>query len=356
MSPMFVPGPVDVAPEVLAAQARPMVPHRSQDFEDLFRRTADKLQKVFATTQPVYQVTASGSGCQEAAVRNFVTADVLCAVNGAFSERWFNIAQANGKQAVRLDVDWGDALRPDMLADALRERHYEALTIVHNETSTGVENPLPDLVAAAREASPDTLILVDAVSSLGGVKIEMDEWGLDYLFTSSQKCMALPPGMSFASASERAMQAAAQVPARGWYFDMLQMERHRVKDSTPMTPAMALIYALDVQLDRMLVEGLENRYARHAAMAARVQAWAEQNEMPPLADAACRSRTVTSVQNTRGLLVAELNQFLIARGMRLANGYGRLRERNFRIAHMGELTLDDVDALLEAISEFMGAA
>jgi aspartate aminotransferase-like enzyme len=350
---MFVPGPVDVAPEVLAAQAKPMLPHRSKEFEALFRRTEEKAQKLFYTQYRVFQGTSSGSGMQEAGIRNFVQDSVLSCVNGSFSQRWYDVAVSNGKQADLLEVDWGEIITPDMLAEALKQKHYEAVTIVHNETSTGVENPLQDLAAAVREVSPDTLILVDAVSSLAGAKIEMDAWGIDFLLTSSQKALALPPGLSLAAATDRAMKKAESVTNRGWYFDLVRMEKHRINDSTPMTPAMALIFALDVQLDRILAEGLEARFSRHTAMAERVQSWAEDCGMPPLANKPYRSKTVSSLVNTRGFAVADLNKFLQARGMRLANGYGKLREKNFRIAHMGEIQLSDVETLLQAIDEFL---
>jgi aspartate aminotransferase-like enzyme len=353
MAPMFVPGPVDVAPEVLAAQAKPMLPHRSKEFEALFRRTEEKAQKLFYTQYRVFQGTSSGSGMQEAGIRNFVQDTVLSCVNGSFSQRWHDVALSNGKQADILEVDWGEIITPDMLAEALKQKHYEAVTIVHNETSTGVENPLQDLAAVVSEVSPDTLILVDAVSSLAGAKIEMDAWGIDFLLTSSQKALALPPGLSLASATDRAMIKAQSVTNRGWYFDLVRMEKHRINDSTPMTPAMALIFALDVQLDRILAEGLETRFARHTAMAERVQSWAEDCGMPPLANKPYRSKTVSSLVNTRGFVVADLNKFLQARGMRLANGYGKLKEKNFRIAHMGEIQMTDVETLLQAIDEFL---
>lgn len=353
MAPMFIPGPVDVAPEVLAAQATPMLPHRSKEFETIFRRAEEKARGLFFSQRPVFLAGASGTGMQEAAVRNFINKSVLFCINGAFSRRWFDIAIANGKQAANLAVDDGQAILPDLLAETLKKKHYEAVAIVHNETSTGVENPLAGLCEIVREISPDTLILVDAVSSLGGVKIEMDAWGIDFLLTSSQNCLALPPGMSLASASERAMRKAEKVPLRGWYFDLLQMEKHHIKDTTPTTPPMPLIFALDVQLDRILTEGLENRFERHALMAERVQTWAEQHDLPPLAKPGFRSKTVTSLVNKRAFAVADLNRFLLARGMRVANGYGILKEKNFRIAHMGETQLSDIEALLASLEEFI---
>ena len=218
MSPMFVPGPVDVAPEVLTAQTKPMLPHRSKDFEAMFKSTEERLKKVFFTEQPVYQITASGSGMQEGGIRNFVQESVLSCINGAFADRWYKVAIANGKQADKVEAPWGQPITPEQVADALKKKHYEAITVVHNETSTGVESPIKAIAEVVHKVSPDTLILVDAVSSLSGVKIEFDAWGLDFLLTSSQKCFALPPGMSFAAASARAMKKAETVTNRGWYF------------------------------------------------------------------------------------------------------------------------------------------
>ena len=353
MSHMFVPGPVDVAPEVLAAQTKPMLPHRSKDFEAIFQRAEAKAKDLFYTTTRVFQAASSGSGMQEAGIRNFVQESVLSCVNGSFAQRWYDVAVANGKKADKLEVDFGEAITPELLREALKQKHYEAVTIVHNETSTGVENPLKELCKVVQEVSPDTLILVDAVSSLSGVKIEMDALGLDFLLTSSQKCLALPPGLALASASDRAMKKAESVTNRGWYFDLLLMEKHRLKDSTPMTPAMPLIYALDLQLDRIFAEGLENRFARHAAMAKRVQDWGAQHGMEPVAKAAYRSKTVVTMRNSLNWDISALNKFLQTKGMRIANGYGKLKDLSYRVATMGETTMKDVDTLLAAMDEFI---
>jgi len=272
---------------------------------------------------------------------------------GHFSERWYEVAVTNGKEADRLDVEWGMAITPDLLREALQKKHYDVVTIVHNETSTGAESPVKDLAAVVHEVSPDTLILVDAVSSLSGVKIEMDAWGLDFLLTSSQKCLALPPGLSLASASDRAMKAAESVENRGWYFDLLRMEKHRLKDSTPMTPVMPLIYAMDVQFDRILAEGLEARFARHAAMSKAVQDWCIAHGMEPLAPEPYRSKTVVTVKNTLNWVIGDLNKFLLTKGMRIANGYGKLKDITFRVATMGETSLADVKTLLAAFDEWV---
>jgi aspartate aminotransferase-like enzyme len=353
MSHMFVPGPVDVAPEVLAAQTKPMLPHRSKDFEAIFQRSEAKAKDLFYTKTRIFQAASSGSGMQEAGIRNFVQESVLSCINGSFAQRWYDVAIANGKHADKLEVEMGEAITPDMLRDALKMKHYEAVTIVHNETSTGVENPLADLVKVCQQTSPDTLILVDAVSSLGGVKIEFDALGLDFLLTSSQKCLALPPGLALAAASDRAMKKAESVTNRGWYFDLLLMEKHRLKDSTPMTPAMPLIYALDFQLDRIFAEGLEKRFARHAAMAKKVQDWGATHGMEPVAKAAYRSKTVVTMRNSLNWDISALNKFLLTKGMRIANGYGKLKDISYRIATMGETQMSDVDMLLAAMDEYI---
>ena len=197
------------------------------------------------------------------------------------------------------------------------------------------------------------MILVDAVSSLSGVKIEMDAWGIDFLMTSSQKCLALPPGLSLAGVSDRAMKKAETVPFRGWYFDLVLLEKHRIKDSTPMTPVMPLIYALDVQLDRILAEGLENRFARHEAMSKRFDSWAEANGMPVMAAPAYRSHTVCTVQNAKGWDISALNKFLLTKGMRIANGYGEWKDKTYRVATMGEIQMSDVENLIAALEEYM---
>ncbi len=353
MSRMFVPGPVDVADEVLQAQAAPMLPHRSKEFEAIFRRASEKAQGLFYTKERVFLTASSGTGLQEAAIRNFVNKRVLSIVNGAFAERWYEVAVYNGKEVDELAFDWDAPASPDRIADAVKKDGFEALTIVHNETSTGLQNPVKEIAEAVRAVAPDTLILVDAVSSLGGAKIEMDAWGLDMLLTSSQKCLALPPGLALGAVSDRAMKKAEKVENRGWYFDLVRMEKHRLKDSSPATPAMSLIYALDFQLDRIFAEGLEERFARHSAMAKRVQEWAEAHDLSMYAPEAYRSQTVTTIKNDRGISISDLNTFLKQREMRIANGYGQLKDKTFRIAHMGEIQMKDIEKLLEAMEEYL---
>jgi len=353
MSPMFVPGPVDVHPDVLAAQTRPMLPHRSKEYEETFHRAENNARKLFGTQNRVFICASSGSGLQEAAVRNFARKSVLSCVNGAFGNRWHSVAESNGKDAHKLEAEWGQPVTPKVVAEALGRKEYEILTVVHNETSTGLQNPVDEIAAAARRVSPETLICVDAVSSLGGAPIEMDAWGLDFVLTSSQKALALPPGLALGATSDRALDRAKTVPDRGWYFDLVKLEESRIKNSTPATSAVSLVYALDYQLERILEEGLPARFERHRAMAERVQAWALARGFGLFAPEGYRSRTVTAVENLLNMDVPALNAFLMGRGMRIANGYGELKGKTFRIAHMGELTMNDIEALLDAMDEFM---
>jgi predicted phosphoserine aminotransferase len=353
MGHLFIPGPVDVDPEIAKEQTKAMLPHRSAQFEDMFRRCGDDARKLFFTEHRVLISASSGTGFHEAAVRNLVERDVMVCVNGAFASRWQQVAESNGKVTDVLETEWKQPILPEMVADALKKKAYEAILIVHNETSTGLVNPIKDIAATVQKISPNTLICVDAVSSLAGDKIEMDAWGLDMVLTSSQKALALPPGLSLAAVNDRAMKKAETVKNRGWYFDLVRMEKHRVKDSTPATPAISLIYALDAQLKRIFAEGLEARFARHTAMADMTHKWALARGLEMYAPDGYRSKTVTTIDNKLNIDIKELNAHLGKQGMRIANGYGPLKDNTFRIGHMGELGTTDVEELLSAMDEFL---
>jgi len=353
---LFIPGPTEVAPEVLAAQARPMVGHRSQDFADLFYHILPRLKQVLLTDQHVYITASSGTGLQEAAVRNAVRPGrkVLNMVAGAFGDRWNQVAVSNGKDAVRVDIAWGQPIRPEDVDAALAAGGFDAVTIVHNETSTGVMSDIEAIARLVRERYPDVLILVDAVSSASGVPIAFDEWGLDMLLTSSQKAFALPPGLAFAAVSDRMLARAKEVPHRGWYFDLLTLEKYLAAGrTTPATPAISLLYALDVQLDRILAEGLEARWARHETCMTMTHTWARKHDFELFPAAGYESRTVTCVRNTRDIDVPAMIAFARERNMVIGNGYGSLKNQTFRIAHMGELGPEDMRALFDVLDAFL---
>lgn len=353
MTTLFIPGPTDVAPDVLEAQARAMIGHRSQAFKELYAGIQPRLQRVFQTEARVYLTASSGSGLWEGAMRSLVGERALICVCGAFGQRWVEVAEANRLSFQALEAEWGQPNRIEQVLEALQAGQYDTLAIVHNETSTGVQNPVAQIAEQARELRPELVILVDAVSSAGGVDIQTDAWGLDVVVTSSQKCFALPPGLAFAAVSDRALDRAAQVEGRGWYFDLLLLEKYHQRHYTPATPAISLMYALDRQLDHMLQEGLPARFERHQQMADLVQAWAAER-FDLFAAEGHRSRTVTAIQNTRQLDIRALNEHLAQQHMTLANGYGPLKDRTFRIGHMGETRPADVRQLLDLVDEFAG--
>lgn len=352
---LFIPGPTHVRDEILQAQTHPMIGHRSKAYSDLQAAVTPKLQQLLYTQQPVFIYASSGTGVMEGAIRQAVRPGkrALVTVCGAFSKRWHEVAVGNGIPTDELDVPWGQGFTPEMVVEALGKADYDAVTITMNETSTGVQNPVAEITAAVRAAYPEVVVLVDAVSCMAGVKIEFDAWDLDVVLASSQKCFALPPGLTIAAVSERMLKRAGEVPNRGYYFDFLDMLKYYKKNQTPATPAISLIYALDKQMDDILAEGLEARWARHREMAHLVQDWTRKY-WSLYADERFLSLTVTTATNTRGIVVADLNKELGNRGASISDGYGDLKQKTFRIAHMGDLTVADIQWLLGQINEILG--
>jgi len=349
---LFIPGPTEVRPENLAALARPQIGHRSDEFKQLYRGVLPKLRELMRTSGKVFLFASSSTGLWEAALRNCVAERVLCCMQGAFSDRWLRVAETNGKQSERLQVDWGRAITAESIDRALSRGGFDAITVVHNETSTGVMNHL-DEIAGVMAKYPDVLFLVDAVSSLAGAPIDVDRLGIDVCLAGVQKALALPAGLSLASVSAKALHKAARVPNRGYYFDFLEMLKYDERDQTPATPAIPQIHALDAQLDAILAEGLERRFARHVALARIVQDWTRAR-FALFAEEGYESATVTCVRNTRGISVAELNRTLGQQFVAISNGYGELKEKTFRIAHMGDTQEWEIRGLLGTIDRILG--
>lgn len=332
-----------------------MIGHRMPECAELFHSVQGKIRQVFYTQSRVYVTASSGTGLQEAAVRNCVKERVLNCVNGAFSDRWRQVTEANGKANEVLNVEWGQPITPEQVVAKLEGGRFDAITVVQNETSTGVLSPIQEIAAAVRSLpnGQDVSVLVDSVSSLAGARLEFDAWDLDVVLTSSQKAFALPAGLAFAAVSDRALAKAKTIPHRGYYFDFVELEKYLVKDQTPATPAISLLYALDRQLDDVLAEGMENRFGRHLAMRDRTMAWATDHDFVLYAAPGYESPTLTCVSNNLGLDIAALNQHLRSRGLIISNGYGPLKGKNFRIAHMGDTQMSDLEELLAAMDEFL---
>lgn len=349
---LFIPGPTEVRKDILEAQAEWMIGHRSKDFGALNERIINKIKQALNTKNYAYVFTSSGTGVMEGSIRNCVVKDVLHGVNGAFSDRWFKISKACGKNADAITVPWGKAIKPEMVEEKLKSKKYEAFCLVQNETSTGVRAPI-DEIGQVMKKFPEVLFIIDTVSSLMGDDVKIDANGIDVCITSSQKCFALPPGLAVCTVTQRALDKCRTVADRGYYFDFDAMQKRYDKDKqTPTTPAVSLYYALDKQMDKILSEGMAQRYQRHIAMAEYVRHWAKKH-FALFSEDPYHSVTVTCIDNTRKIKVADLNSELGKRGFAISNGYGDLKEVTFRIGHMGDLTLEEIKELIQNIEDIL---
>lgn len=348
---LFIPGPVEVSPKTWAAFAQPMIGHRGEAFRELYRSIHPRLQQLFGTRQPVFLSTSSAWGVMEAAIRNLVRKRVLNCMCGAFSDKWLDVSRRCGKDAEPLRVDWGKHIDPAMLDEKLATGEFGAVTLIHNETSTGVMNPLPELCAVARNY-PEVVLIVDTVSSFSAVPIAMDALGIDVLLTGSQKALALPPGFSLFSVSEKAFARAAEIPDRGYYFDFLEFRKNQEANMTPTTPSVAHIHALQSKLDDIFEEGLPARHARHARTNALVHEWVRARGFEFFADEGYRSLTLTCVRNNRGVDVPRLVRDLrTSHHLVIDGGYGKIKGETFRLSNMGDETDETVGHLLACLDD-----
>lgn len=349
----FLPGPVEVHPDVLAAQNHQPIGHRGSGIQKLMECLQAGLRPVFRTERPVYVSTSSATGLMEAAIRNGVRDRVLCLVNGAFSERFAEISELCDRKVTRLEVEWGEAIDPQAVHDALKVGAYDAVTMVHSETSTGVLNDIATLAGVVREFD-DTMVLVDSVTGIGGAEFHTDAWGVDFVVTGSHKALSMPPGLAFGVASERLLDRASTIPGRGMYFDLLAFEEQMEKLQTPTTPAVTLLYALAEQLARIAEETMEGRWARHAAMAERTVAWVDETPgVEVFAVPGRRSPTVTCIRTAADDGGPKIVKEMAARGFVIGGGYGKLKPNCFRIGHMGDHTVAELENVLNHLGEVL---
>ena len=349
---LFIPGPTEVREEILEVMATPMIGHRTAAYAELHQSVESKLKQMLNAERRVFLFSSSSTGVMEGAIRNCVGKKVLNTLNGEFSRRWHEIAKSCGVEAEVVEVEPGQAVTPEIVDTALAQGGFDAVCLTYNETSTGILGPTPETAKLVREKYPDVLILVDAVSCMAGTPIDFDGWGLDVCLAGVQKCFALPPGLAVAAVSQRALDRAATIPARGYYFDFLDNEKFAAKFNTPATPAISLIFALDQQLEDMFAEGLENRYARHLAMAEHCREWGRAH-FGLYGDQSYLSPTITHIINN-GFDFGALNKELGKRGATISDGYGPFKGKTFRIGHMGDLTMDDVTWLTGEIDDILG--
>ena len=352
----FLPGPTQVRPEVLEAMCHPMISHRSAAMELLMRTIHGRLHPLFGTARPVYVVCGSATAAMEMAVRCGSIDRVLALVCGAFGERFAEIAELTGRDVTRVIAEPGETVSPEQVRLALEHGTYDTVTVVHSETSTGALSDVAGIARVVHEAS-SAMLLVDGVTSVGAMPVEMDAWGADLVFTGSQKALALPPGLAFVAASERLLNRARGLFDRGYALDLARYDDFWHKAQSPTTPPIPLLYALDRQLADIELEGLGARFERHARMARACWDWAEGLPnaglgVDVLARDGARSPTVTCLLcDHPEAVVRTLNE----QGYVIGPGHDELRKTTVRVGHMGDHTVQGLEVLLDVMGRVIRA-
>jgi aspartate aminotransferase-like enzyme len=356
---LYIPGPVQVSEKTFKALCSPMIGHRGQGFKDLYAKIQPQLQTLLSTKQLVYLSTSSAWGVMEGAIRNVVHKKVLNCMCGAFSDKWFDVSKKCGKQAEALQVEWGSPIRAEAIDKKLATGEFDALTLIHNETSTGTMSPILE-IAALKKKYPDVMFIVDAVSSMTALPINFDELGIDVLLAGTQKAFALPPGLAVFVCSPAALAKAATTKDRGYYFDFVEFQKNAEQSMTPSTPAIPHIYALSSKLDDFYAEGLEARYARHKKTNQMTRDWAAKHGFTLFPEAGFESITLTCVNNGakpggRTVDVAKLQKLVKDQGFLIDGGYGKIKGTTFRLSNMGDETPESMSQLYAALDKAMAS-
>ena len=353
---LFTPGPTPVPPEVLAALAEPVLHHRAPDFREVYARVLGRLKEVHRTESEVLLFTASGTGAFESAIVSLCSPGerVLAVSAGSFGERWSTMARTFGCEVEELRYEWGETPSPEDLNRKLGEIEPVSLVfLVHSETSTGVVADVQALGAVAKEAG--ALVVVDAVSSLGAVPLEMDEWGLDVVISGSQKALMAPPGLATAAVSPAAWEQVARAALPSFYFDWERTRAAQAKLDAAFTPAVSLIVALDVALGLLLEDGLESAFERHVRLGRACRAGIKAMGLELFSPDEDRSAVVTAARMPEGLRSSELTLALRDRhGVTIAAGQGPIKYAIFRIGHIGWYDEFDIATALAAVELVLG--
>ncbi len=354
---LHIPGPVEVSQKTYQAFCAPMIGHRGQGYKDLVAKVQPQLQQLLYTKQLVYLSTSSAWGVMEGAIRNLVSKKVLNCMCGAFSDKWFDVSKKCGKQAEALQVEWGSPIRAEAIDKKLATGEFDALTLIHNETSTGTMSPLEE-IAALKKKYPDVMFIVDSVSSLTALPIKFDELGIDVLLAGTQKAFALPPGFAVFVCSPAALAKAATIKDRGYYFDFLEFQKNAEQNMTPSTPSISHTYALSSKLDEFFAEGLENRYARHKKTNQLTRDWAAKHGFTLFPEKGFESVTLCCINNGakpggRSVDVAKLQKLVKEQGFLIDGGYGKIKGLTFRLSNMGDETDATMNQLYAALDKAM---
>jgi aspartate aminotransferase-like enzyme len=352
---LHIPGPVEVSEKTFRAFCLPMIGHRGQGFKDLYAKIQPQLQQLLYTKQLVYISTSSAWGVMEGAIRNLVSRKVLNCLCGAFSDKWLDVSKRCGKDAEALQVPWGSPIRAEAIDRKLATGQFDTLTVIHNETSTGVMSPLAE-IAALKKKYPGVMFVVDAVSSMTATKIEFDALGIDVLLAGTQKAFALPPGTSLFVCSPAALARAATIKDRGYYFDFVEFQKNAEQSMTPSTPSIGHVHALASKLEDIFAEGLETRFARHRQTSQMTRDWAARHGFTLFPEPGFESVTLTCVNNGakpggRAVDVPKLQKLVKDQGFLIDGGYGKIKGTTFRISSMGDETPATMQQLYSALDQ-----
>ena len=347
---LFTVGPVACYPDVLEAMGRQMVSHRSEEYVTMHYETVGQMQDILETKNPVYLFSSSGTGFMEAAVKNCVSEKMIVCINGSFGKRFAQVATANGREAVKVVTELGKPVTPEMLAEALEANpDAEAVAITHNETSTGLINDLPSLTKVVKKH--DKLCFVDGVSSMGGTEVTVAEWGIDIMFSSSQKCFGVPPGLGIGSVSKRALEVSSGMPNKGWYFDLMVWEKsHAAGKGTPMTSTIPQVAGLNAALN--MIDGMGGKQAYFDLYEKRNTAIREgfkEHGLDTFPMKGFESPTVSCISAPEGMSGPEVYNAMRGHGFELALGYGDLKQSTFRVGNMGWIPEGYIAEMLDAL-------
>jgi len=350
---LFIPGPTYVPDHVLQSLATKQIGHRTPEFSTLMSSIVKGVQKLLYTKNKIFLASHSATGLWEMSIRNSIKNSILHTVNGSFSSKWADVSKECGYDVEVLDYEWGKGVKVEDVDRLLSKGKTDVFAMVHNETSTGVMSPLEPISNLLKTKYPEVIWLVDAVSSMAGKKIEVDKLGIDFILSSTQKAWGLPAGFSMCAVSNRMIERSKGMPFKGYFFDMEVYLKYYEKMQTPSTPSISHMFGLQYVLNKIDEEGLENRWHRHESMANFTQQWAFDHGQELFPEKGFESQTITCIKNKKAWDINLINDELLKRGFRMDRGYGKLRGDAFRIAHMGNIMMDDLSEYLQNFNEVL---
>ena len=339
---LFIPGPTHVPKSIMEVLSTPQIGHRTEEISHLIESIVNRIKKVLYTNNNIYLTSNPATALWEMGLKNSVQKGVLHSVNGAFSSKWAKVSDQCGYKYKIIEYEWGKGVKVNDIDKALSSGEYDVFAMVHNETSTGVMSNLKEISDLLKSKYPDVVWLVDAVSSMAGIKIEVDKLGIDFILSSTQKAWGLPAGFSICSVSDKISNRSTQIQNKGYYFDLSVYEKYYKKFQTPYTPSIPHLFGLNEVLNIIEKEGLDNRWKRHRKMRDYIISWAEDNGQELFSEKGCHSHTVTCIKNTQNWDINRIYNELLGSGYRMDRGYGNLRCKAFRIPHMGNVYMEDL--------------